>query len=144
MPFFNVDGDDMARRYSAEDEHRITAARRRGDKSVRISDVQLKSGQALQFEVRFGKNAKSKKCKTPPESGMVYFQINVVETEDPNVNYRLFAPSSTGEDTVRLSSWLMWMPWSSKKGPVGLVARPTRMPYVAFSRAQHANQFTNR
>ena len=86
MPFFNVDQDGTARRYSAEDERRITTARGRGDKSVRISDVQLKSGQILQFEVRFGKHAKSKKWKTPPDSGMV--QVNLRNHNTRRVEYR--------------------------------------------------------
>ena len=94
MPFFNVDQDGVARRYSADDERRITTARGRGDKSVRISDVQLKSGQILQFEVRFGKHAKSKKWKTPPESGMV--QVNLRSHNTRRVEYRADGAAAPG------------------------------------------------
>ena len=41
MPFVHVDGDGNLTRYSELDERRISNARAHGEKSVRVSDVQL-------------------------------------------------------------------------------------------------------
>ena len=46
-----------------------------GASAVRVADVHLPNGKLLQFEVRFGANATSRKMPTPPDSGMV--QVNL-------------------------------------------------------------------
>ena len=49
---------------------------RSGHGAARISDVRIpSSGMVLQFEVRFGQNAVSRKMPAPPPSGMV--QVNL-------------------------------------------------------------------
>jgi hypothetical protein len=46
-----------------------------GDRAVRVSDVRLKNGTILQFEVRFGDDATSSKFPSPPQSRML--QVNL-------------------------------------------------------------------
>jgi hypothetical protein len=48
---------------------------RSGHFSVRIADVRLPNGTVVQFEVRFGQNAVSRKMPAPPDSGMI--QVNL-------------------------------------------------------------------
>ncbi len=56
---------------------------------MRVSDVLLPNGQILQFEVRFDKNATSKRWRTPPPSGMI--QVNLRDHNTRVVEYRLEA-----------------------------------------------------
>ena len=48
---------------------------RSGRGAVRISDVRLGNGIVLQFEVRFGQNAVSRKMSASPASGMIMVNL---------------------------------------------------------------------
>ena len=48
---------------------------RSGHFSVRIADVRLPNGTVMQFEVRFGQNAVSRKMPAPPASGMIQVHL---------------------------------------------------------------------
>jgi predicted acylesterase/phospholipase RssA len=87
MPFVHIDGNGAATRFAPQDERLISNARMRGDRSVRVTDVQLPNGQILQFEVRFDTNATSKRWHTPPTSGMI--QVNLRNDNTRLVEYRL-------------------------------------------------------
>jgi hypothetical protein len=50
---------------------------RSGHKAVRLSNVRLDNGKVLQFEVRFGENAVSRRMPAPPDSGMI--QVNLAD-----------------------------------------------------------------
>eukprot|EP01043_Picozoa_sp_COSAG02_P015337 COSAG02_NODE_652_length_18867_cov_30.656756_2_plen_415_part_00 len=59
--FFHVAPDGHRVEYSPEDCRAIATARLQGRDAVRLSDVILPNGQKLQFEVRFGANALSRR-----------------------------------------------------------------------------------
>jgi hypothetical protein len=68
---------------------------RSGRGAVRISDVRLLNGSVLQFEVRFGQNAVSRKMPAPPDSGMI--QVNLA-----NENTRVVEESANQANALEL------------------------------------------
>ena len=78
----HIDGAGKPNPYSPADCALISEARRQRKPSVRVSDVALPSGKILQFEVRIGSNAVSRKFPKPPRSMLI--QVNLA-TEDTRV-----------------------------------------------------------
>jgi hypothetical protein len=73
--YYHVDPTGKRCPYSDADNSAISAAKANGTAAVRINDVVLPDGTTLEFEVRFGENAVSKRLATPPPSGII--QVNL-------------------------------------------------------------------
>jgi hypothetical protein len=76
--FFHIAPDGSHEPYSPSDSALIAAARASGQPAVRIADVILPNGKALQFEVRFGGNAWSARIPQGCATGML--QVNLDPT----------------------------------------------------------------
>jgi hypothetical protein len=73
--YYHVDSTGKRCPYSDADNSAISTAKANGAPAVRISDVVLPDGATLEFEVRFGENAVSKRLATPPPSAII--QVNL-------------------------------------------------------------------
>ena len=97
--FFHIDPQGKREPYSSADCKAISAARKKGEPSVRISDVTLPNGSVLEFEVRLGVHAVSSRMLEPPPSRMI--QVNIATDKTRIVVESLGAPPPMAAPALR-------------------------------------------
>jgi hypothetical protein len=136
--FAHVDPEGRQNPYSAEANALIEQARRAGHAAVRVPGVVLPNGRTLQFEVRFGQGAVSRKFRTPPASGLL--QVNVA-TEDSRVVVEL-QPRGNKPNAHRHrgGGGGLGHAWEIE-GPDGTWAEISPVDNAALEKAKHAGKF---
>jgi len=112
---------DVNGRYSAADNLLIAQARAAGKPSVRVSDVTLPTGKVLEFEVRFGSHAVSRRFTKPPQTMMV--QVNLGSDNTRVVQQLLIGASAASSTGPTLSS-------VRSSSASSLAALPTPPPFM--------------